>query len=136
MYKLSVVVVRIFNATMHTRHIQGAAIGMYIYLYSRAFMDHPCILGAAVHQAPPGEYELNPGHVEYELGVLMVWKLSRPEQGSNTPYPAWKSSALTTRPPSPLLDSGAVYAYIWNANFDHSVIHLWGLRTLVRVSTI
>ena len=30
----------------------------------------------------------------------MVWKLSRPERDSNPRYPAWKSSALTTRPPS------------------------------------
>ena len=39
----------------------------------------------------------NIGHVEYELGVLMVWKLSQPKQDSNPKYPAWKSSALTTR---------------------------------------
>ena len=27
---------------------------MYMYLYNRAFMDHTCILGAALfHQAPP-----------------------------------------------------------------------------------
>ena len=48
-----VVVVRIFNATRHRRHIDAAAIAMmYLYLYSLAFMDHPCTLGAAVcHQA-------------------------------------------------------------------------------------
>ena len=57
-------------------------------------MNHPCTLGAAV-------FIFNPGHVEYELGALMVWKLSRPERDSNPRYPAWKSSALTTRPPSP-----------------------------------
>ena len=50
----SVVVVRSFNATGHPRHIEAAAIVMYMYLYSLAFMDHPCTLGAAVcHQAPP-----------------------------------------------------------------------------------
>ena len=50
-----IVVVRIFNATRHPRHIEAAAIAMmYMYLYSLAFMDHPCTLGAAVcHQAPP-----------------------------------------------------------------------------------
>ena len=50
-----VVVVRIFNATRHPRHIEAAAIAvMYMYLYSLAFMDHPCTLGAAAcHQAPP-----------------------------------------------------------------------------------
>ena len=50
-----VVVVRIFNATRHPRHIEAAAIAMmYMYLYSLAFMDHTCTLGAAVcHQAPP-----------------------------------------------------------------------------------
>ena len=49
-----VVVLRIFNAPRLPRHIEAAAIGMYVYLYSRAFMDHPCTRGAAVcHQAPP-----------------------------------------------------------------------------------
>ena len=52
---LDVVVVLIFNATRHPRHIEAAAIAMmYMYLYSLAFMDHPCTLGTAVcHQAPP-----------------------------------------------------------------------------------
>ena len=51
---LLVVVVWIFNATSHPRHIEGAATVMYMYLYSLAFMDHPCTLGAAVcHQALP-----------------------------------------------------------------------------------
>ena len=49
----------------------------------------------------PVHFILNPGHVQYELDVLMVWKLSRPEWDSNPWYPAWKLSALTTRPPSP-----------------------------------
>ena len=71
---------------------------MYMFLYSFAFMDHPCTLGAAVYH--PVHFILNPGHVEYELGVLMVWKLSRPERDSNPRYPAWKSSALTTRHPA------------------------------------
>ena len=69
-----VVVVQISNATRHPRHMEAAAIVMYMYLYSVAFMDHPCTLGAAVcHQAPPPvHFILNPGHVEYELGVLMM----------------------------------------------------------------
>ena len=34
--------------------VETAAIVMYMYLYSLAFIDHPCTLGAAVcHQAPP-----------------------------------------------------------------------------------
>ena len=54
-----VVVVRIFNATRHPRHIEAAAIAMiYMYLY----MDHPCTLGAAVcHQAPPCPLYTQPG---------------------------------------------------------------------------
>ena len=45
---------RFFNATRHPRHIEVAAIVMYMYLYSLAFMDHPCTRGAAVcHHAPP-----------------------------------------------------------------------------------
>ena len=52
--KDDVVVVRIFNATRHPRHLEAVAIVMYMYLYSLAFMDHPCTLGAIVcHQAPP-----------------------------------------------------------------------------------
>ena len=52
---MAVVVVRIFNATRHPRHIEAAAISiMYMYLFSLASMDHSCTLGAAVcHQAPP-----------------------------------------------------------------------------------
>ena len=46
--------VQIFNATRHPRHIEAVVIVMYMYLYSLAFMDHQCTLGAAVcHQAPP-----------------------------------------------------------------------------------
>ena len=53
-------------------------------------MDHPCALGAAVrHHVQPVHILLNPGHVEDELGVLMVWKLSRPERDSNPRYSAW-----------------------------------------------
>ena len=48
------VVVWIFNATRHPRHIAAAAIVMYMYLYCLVFMDYLCRLGAAVcHQAPP-----------------------------------------------------------------------------------
>ena len=51
---VSVVVVQIFNATRHLRHMGTAAIVMYMYLYSPAFMNHPCTPGAAVcHQVPP-----------------------------------------------------------------------------------
>ena len=57
-----------FKATRHPRHMEAAAIVMYMYLYSLAFMDHPCTLGAAVYH----HFIFNPGHVEYELGVLMV----------------------------------------------------------------
>ena len=42
-----VIIVRILNATRHPRHNEAAAIVMYLYLYSLAFMDHPCTLGAA-----------------------------------------------------------------------------------------
>ena len=70
---LAVVVVRIFNATRHPRHIEAAAIAMmYMYLYSFAFMDHPCTLGAAVcHQAPPCPLYTQP-RARHELGVIMV----------------------------------------------------------------
>ena len=52
-YTPVVVVVQIFNATRHPKHIEAAAIAMCMYLYSLAFMEHPCTLGAAVcHQTP------------------------------------------------------------------------------------
>ena len=63
------VVVPIFNATRHPRHIEAAVIVMYMYLYSLAFMDHPCTLG---HQAPPCPRYTQPRYVEYMLGLLMV----------------------------------------------------------------
>ena len=60
-----VIVVRIVKATRHPRHIEAAAIAMmYMYLYSLAFMDHPCTLGAAVTKRRPVHFILNPGHVE------------------------------------------------------------------------
>ena len=42
---VTVVVLRFLNATRHQRHIEAAAIVMYIYLYSIAFMNQPCTLG-------------------------------------------------------------------------------------------
>ena len=60
-------VVQIFNATRHLRHIEAVAIVMYMYLYSLAFMAHPCTLGAAVcHQAPPCP-------LYTQLGAGRVW---------------------------------------------------------------
>ena len=45
---------RIVNTIRHPRYIAAAVIVVYLYLYSLAFMNHPCTLGAAVcHQAPP-----------------------------------------------------------------------------------
>ena len=68
-----VVVVRIFNATRHPRHIEAAAIVMYMYLYSLAFMDHHVhLVPLPVTKRHPVHFIFNPGHVEYELGVLMV----------------------------------------------------------------
>ena len=63
------VVVRTFNATRHPRHIEAAVIIMYMYLYSLVFMDHPCTL---VTKRCPVHVILNPGYVEYMLGLLMV----------------------------------------------------------------
>ena len=97
-----VVVVRIFNATRHSRHIEAAAIVMCMCLYSLAFMDHPCTLGAAVcHQAPPCPLYTQPRARQVWARRTHGLKISRPERDSNPRYPAWKSSALTTRPPSP-----------------------------------
>ena len=40
-----VVVVRIFNATRHPRHIEAGSTVVYMYLYSLDSMDHSCTLG-------------------------------------------------------------------------------------------
>ena len=82
---------------------------MYMYLYSLAFMDDLCTLGAAVcHHAPPCPLYTQPK-------ARQVWSenLSRPEQDSNPWYLAWKSSALTTRPPSPHKQGIVVYIYLY-----------------------
>ena len=50
---------------------------IYMYLYSLAFMDHHAHLELSVIKRRPVHFILNPGHVEYELGVLLVWKLSQ-----------------------------------------------------------
>ena len=68
-----------------------------------SWITHAHLVPLSVTKRRPVHFILNPGNVEYELGVLMIWKLSRPQRDSNPRYPAWKSSALTTRPPSPLL---------------------------------
>ena len=57
-----------FKATRHPRHIEAAAIAMmYMYLYSLAHL-----VPLSVTKCHPVHFILNPGHVEYELGVLMV----------------------------------------------------------------
>ena len=63
---------------MHPRHIEEAAIVMYMYLYSLAFMDLPCTLGATVTKCRTVNLILSPGHVEYEPGLLMVRKFLDP----------------------------------------------------------
>ena len=69
-------------------------------MYNIVFMDVP---GDAVcDQGPIYPFILNPGHIKYELAVLMVWKFSRPEHDSN-PWPSTcKTRTLTIRPYSPL----------------------------------
>ena len=73
---------------------------MYIRLYNIAFISHPCSFGAAVcHQASPCPLYTHQRHTEYELGVLMVKRCSRPEKGSNPRSSVRISRALSTRPP-------------------------------------
>ena len=44
----------LLKITIFLYWVNPAAIVMHMYLYSLAFMEHPCTLGAAVcHQAPP-----------------------------------------------------------------------------------
>ena len=100
-----IVVVRIFNATRHLRHIEAVPqrrlLCTCICTALISWIIHAHLVPLSVTKRCPVHFILNPGHVEYELGVLMVWKLSRLERDSNLRYPAWKSSALTTRPSSP-----------------------------------
>ena len=54
--------VRIFNAVRHPRHIEAAAIVMYMYLYSLAF-THAHLVPLSVTKRRPVHLILNPGHV-------------------------------------------------------------------------
>ena len=73
MIKSVVVVVRIFNDTRHPRQIEIAAIVMYTYLYSLAFMDHHAhLVPLSVTKRRSVHFILKLEHVEYELDVLMV----------------------------------------------------------------
>ena len=81
---------------------------------------------------------LDPGYVEYELDVLMVWKLSRPKRDSNPRYPAWKSSALTTWPPSPHTQDCLTLSSLANevdssTKFDH--VHFANTRVYHKLKT-
>ena len=62
------------NATYQAPEAHGGSGDcMSMYLYSLAFMDHTCALGAtSVTKRNPVHSILNPGHIVYELGVLMV----------------------------------------------------------------
>ena len=92
----------IFNTSRHLRHMEPVGIVMYMYLYGLPFMDYPCTLGAAVcHQALPCLLFTPPrARWVWAIGILMAWKLSQPEWDLNPQYPTWKSSVLTTGPPS------------------------------------
>ena len=83
-----------------------------IYTALLSWITNAHLVPLSVTKRRPVHFILNPGHVEYELGGLMV--VSRSERDSNPRYPAWKSSALTTRPPS--LRSGIIavtYVMYW-----------------------
>ena len=58
----TVVVVQIFKAKRHPRHIEAAAFVVYKYMDSQDSMDQPCTFGVAVcHQAPPCPLYTQPG---------------------------------------------------------------------------
>ena len=68
----------IFNATRHPRHIEAAAVVMYMYSYSLAFMDYSCTLGAAVcHQTLPCPLYTQPRVrrvlARHTNGLKIVW---------------------------------------------------------------
>ena len=71
-----VVVVRIFNANGHSRHVEAAEIVMYIYLYSLASSPMHTWCRCLLPSAALSTLYSTQGHAQYELGVLMVWKLS------------------------------------------------------------
>ena len=68
-----VVVVRIFNATRHPRHIEAAAIVTCMYCTALlSWLTHAHLVPLSVTKRRPVHFILNPGYVEYELGVLMT----------------------------------------------------------------
>ena len=58
-----------------------------------SWITHAHVMPLFITKRRPVHFILNQRYVEYELGVLMVWKLSRPERDSKPRYPAWKSCA-------------------------------------------
>ena len=72
--KFVVVVVRIFNATRHPRHMEAAAIVMCTCICTAllSWITHAHLVPLSVTKRHPVHFILNPGYVEYELGVLMV----------------------------------------------------------------
>ena len=69
---LEIVVVRIFNATRHPRHIEAAAIVMYMHLHIWCRYSFAHLVPLSATKRRPVHFILNPGHVEYELGILIV----------------------------------------------------------------
>ena len=66
-------VMQSFNATRHLRHTEAVAIVMYMYLYtSLSWINHALLVPLSVTKHRPVHFILNQGHVEYELGILMV----------------------------------------------------------------
>ena len=77
-------------------------------------MDHPCTLGAAVcHQALPCPLYTQPRARRVWVRRNNCLKIV----DSNPRYPAWKSCALTTRPPSPLVFASTAEYYLYSTQW-------------------
>ena len=64
---------RIVSATRHPKHIEAAAIVVYMYCTALLpWITHTHLVSLSVTKRRPVHFILNPGHVEYELDVLMV----------------------------------------------------------------
>ena len=119
---------RFFNATRHQRQMETTADTLYMCVCTAllSWITHSHLVSLSVTKRRPVHFILNPGHVEYELGLItMVWTFSQPEQSSNLRPSSCRLRALTTRPPSPLVFCND---YLIFKRFSHDVIIRWWSR--------
>ena len=90
------------NRTRHLRHVEAATnvLSTCVCTALLSWITHEHLVPLSVTKRHTVHFILKPGHVEYKLGILIVWKISWPERGSNPRPSAYKSRALTASQPA------------------------------------